>query len=86
VARVRNDAIHAFGNVQSILVHDSICFDFCKEKDFQTSIRFGHFIGLYAGAIQFGYYPALSLAFAWVTGSLTEGACLGMIVSKTYKN
>lgn len=64
--------------------------NFCKEKDFQTSLRFGLFMGLFAGAIQFSYYPympiTLSLALAWVVGSLIEGVCLGMIVSKTYKN
>jgi hypothetical protein len=63
---------------------------FCSDKSLQKSVKFGFFMGLFAGAIQFGYYPympiTLSLAFAWVAGSLVEGICLGWILAKTYRN
>jgi hypothetical protein len=63
---------------------------FCSNKSLQTGIQFGLFMGLFAGAIQFGYYPympiTLSLALAWAVGSLVEGACLGFILAKAYKN
>jgi len=63
---------------------------FCSDKSLQKGIQFGLFMGLFAGAIQFGYYPympiTLSLALAWTAGSLVEGAGLGFILTKTYKN
>lgn len=63
---------------------------FCTDKSLTTGVQFGLFMGLFSGIVQFSYYPympiTLSLALAWVAGSLLEGACLGFILTKTYKN
>lgn len=82
--------VAAFSQFWFATIFCLIFVKFCSDKTLSTSVQFGSFMGIFAGAMQFGYYPympiTLSLAVAWVIGSLVEGTCLGFILAKTYKN
>lgn len=52
-------------------------------------LRLGLYMGLFMAAMQFGSYPylpiPLSLAGAWVAGSVLLGVLIGLVLSFTYK-
>ncbi len=62
---------------------------FVKSTRLGDGCRFGFFVGLLLGAIQFEYYVyipiPLTLAVAWLGGAVVEGILLGALNAAIYK-
>ena len=60
-----------------------------KVKDMAGGCRFGAVMGLFLGGMQFGYYLympiPMTLAAAWLIGSVIEGIGLGALLTLMYK-
>ncbi len=63
--------------------------NYIKVESTGDGIRFGLFMGLLLGGVQFGFYPYMPIPFilagAWFLGAVIEGTALGAILAMMNK-